>query len=129
METWQVILIFGVIAVVFDGTWATIAKAKGYTYSKGMWVSFLIYAIAGITAGQNGSFIDGIISGAGVAIIEATIGWWLSWVIGPGRLPDTISKEARPKAIINAIFIVTFTGVLFGLLGAIVIWFIKFART
>ena len=128
METWQVILIFGVLAIVFDGIWATIAKAKGYTYSKGMWVSFLIYVIAGVIASKNGSFIDGIISGAGVAFIEATIGWWLSWVIGPGRLPDTISKEARPKAIINAVITVTITGALFGSLGALVNWLITFAR-
>jgi hypothetical protein len=128
METWQAILIFGVIAIFFDGIWATIAKAKGYTYSKGAWVSFLIYAIAGLMASQNGSFIDGIISGAGVAFIEATIGWWLSWVIGPGRLPETISKEARPKAIINAIVIVTSTGALFGSLGALVNGLINLAR-
>ncbi|MBI5304977.1 MAG: hypothetical protein HY868_22790 [Chloroflexi bacterium] len=128
METWQVILVFGVLAIVFDGIWATIAKAKGYTYSKGMWVSFLIYVIAGVMGSQNGSFMDGIISGAGVAIIEATIGWWVSSVIGPGRLPDTVSKEARPKAIMNAIVIVTLTGALFGLLGALVNWLITITR-
>jgi hypothetical protein len=120
MEIWKTILIFGLIAIAFDGIWATIARAKSYTYSKGAWVSFLIYAIAGGVASQSTGIVDGIVSGACVAGIEATIGWWISWMIGPGRLPDTISKEARPKAIVNAIVIVMLTGALFGFLGAIV---------
>lgn len=120
MDVWQVILIFGAIAIAFDAIWATIARAKGYTYSKGMWGSFLIYVIAGGVASPNGYLIYGLVSGMGVAGIEATIGWWISWVIGPGRLPDTISKEARPKAIIQAIILVMFTGALLGILGAFV---------
>jgi hypothetical protein len=119
MNTWQVIAIFGVVAIAFDAIWATIARAKGYTYSKGAWVSFIIYTFAGFVAGQTGNAINGVISGAGVAFIEATIGWWVSWLIGPGRLPDTISKDARPRAIINAIVIVTLTGAFFGFLGAL----------
>ena len=120
MEVWQVILIFGIIAIVFDGIWSIVARAKGYTYSKGMWVSFLIYAIAGGVAMQNGDFNSGLIAGIGVAAIDATIGWWLSWVIGPGRLPETISKEARPTAIVKAIVMVILLGALFGMVGAFI---------
>ena len=85
-----------------------------------MWVSFLIYAIAGGLANQHKYFIDGMVTGLYVAAIDSTIGWWVSWVIGPGRLPDTVPKETRPKAIINAISLTIFTGIIFGLLGAIV---------
>jgi hypothetical protein len=120
MNTWQAIATFGVAAIAFDAIWATTARAKGYAYSKGMWVSFIIYMLAGFVAAQTGNFINGVISGAGVAFIEATIGWWVSWLIGPGRLPDTISKDARPRAIFNAIVIVTLTGAFFGFLGALV---------
>ncbi len=120
MEILQVVLTFGSIAIAFDGIWSALARAKGYTYSKGMWVSFLIYAIAGGVTKQNGNLINGLTSGIGVAAIEATIGWWVSWVIGPGRLPDTISKEARPGAIVKAIVIAMFTGAGFGILGAFV---------
>jgi hypothetical protein len=120
MEVWQVILIFGFIAIVFDGIWSTVAQAKGYTYSKGTWISFLIYTTAGVVAKQNGSLINGSMSGAGVAGIEATIGWWVSWMIGPGRLPDTFSKEARSKAIFQTIVFVMLTGALFGILGAFI---------
>ena len=120
MEVWQVILTFGIIAIVFDGIWSLVVRANGYTYSKGAWVSFLIYAVAGAVTIQNGNLINGLISGVGVAAIEATIGWWVSWVIGPGRLPDTISKEARPGAIAKAIVFVMLTGALFGIFGSFV---------
>jgi hypothetical protein len=36
MDTWQVILILSVVAIVFDSVRSTIAKAKGYTYFKGI---------------------------------------------------------------------------------------------
>lgn len=120
MDVRQVILIFGLIAIVFDGIWSVVARAKGYSYSKGTWVSFLIYAFAGGVATKNGNFNSGLIAGIGVAAIDATLGWWVSWVIGPGRLPDNISKAARPRAIVQAIILVIFMGALLGMLGAFV---------
>ena len=120
MAIWQVILIFGIITVAFDGIWATIAQRTGYAYSKGIWGSFLLYAIAGGMAFQNSDFLTGMLAGGGVAGVDATIGWWVSWIIGPGRLPDTIAKEARPNAIIKAIIRVIMMGAIFGFLGALV---------
>jgi hypothetical protein len=119
MPVWQTILLFGLIAIAFDTIWATIARAKGYSYSKGMWVSFLAYTFAGGVAAQSGNIFDGSFTGLGVSGIEATIGWWISWVIGPGRLPVTVSKEAAPRVILRTITIVMLIGACLGVLGAV----------
>jgi hypothetical protein len=110
MPILQTTILFGFIAIVFDAIWATIARAKNYSYTKGMWISFLIYTLAGAVAAQSGNIIIGVLSGSCVAFIEATTGWWISWLIGPGRLPDTITKEVLPRAILMAITNVTLIG-------------------
>jgi hypothetical protein len=120
MDVVPVILIFGLIAILFDGVWSVVAKTKGYSYSKGAWVSSLIFAFAGGVAMKNGNFYSGFIAGIGVAAIDATVGWWVSWVIGPGRLPEKISKSARTRAIVKAIIFVLIMGALLGMLGAFV---------
>jgi len=118
MELLKVILVFGLIVIAFDGIWATIAKAGGYTYANGIWCSWLIYILAGVVAYQNENPLYGLISGMFVAGIDATIGWWVSSVIGPGRIPDKISQKDRPKVIRNAILTVMIHGAMLGLLGA-----------
>jgi len=121
MTLWQAVLVFGVLVVTFDGIWAAIARHGSYSYAKGMWVSWFIYIVAGCMAGwHSGGILDGTWTGLGVSAIEATVGWRLSAVIGPGRLPDSISKEDVPKTIAKAILAIVLTGASLGTVGAIV---------
>ena len=121
MSVPQIVLLFGVIAIVFDGIWASIAKARNLSYAKGAWVSFLIYFVAGGFASKNNNILYGLLSGMGVALIDATIGWWISWRVGPGRLPSTISEKELPQKIVTAIVNVTLIGGLFGIAGAFIL--------
>ena len=73
MSILQIVLLFGVVAIVFDSIWATIAKAKNLSYTKGAWVSFFIYFLAGGFASKDNNILDGLLSGLGVAFIDATI--------------------------------------------------------
>jgi hypothetical protein len=120
MNLWQTILVFGALVVVFDGIWATIAHHSNYSYAKGMWVSWLIYTVAGgIACWHSSSILVGTWAGLGVAAIEATIGWQVSAVIGPGRLPESITSKEAPKAIATAILTVILTGAGLGTVGAV----------
>jgi hypothetical protein len=100
MIHWQAILAFGALAVIFDGIWATVARHGGYSYAKGMWVSWLIYTVAGSAAGwHTGKILDGAWTGLGVAAIEATVGWWLSAVIGLDACPTAFPPKKCRKPL------------------------------
>jgi hypothetical protein len=71
-------------------------------------------------AAQSGNIFTGSFTGMGVAGIDATIGWWVSWLIGPGRLPLTGSEGSLPKVIFRIIMYVMAIGACFGALGAAV---------
>jgi hypothetical protein len=45
----------------------------------------------------------GIIAGATVALVEATVGWGISWWIGPGRpaTPISLSRLIRIVAVVT----------------------------
>ncbi len=93
MALWQTILFFGVVVIIFDGVWALVARSKEYNYARGTWVSLLIYLIAGGVTARSGGVLAGLLGGLITAGVEATIGWWISWKIGPGRLPNTDLRD------------------------------------
>lgn len=83
-------------------------------------MSFLIYFLDGGFASKHSNILDGLLSGLGVAFIDATIGWWISWMVGPGRLPNTISEKELPQKVVTAIVNVTVIGDLLGIAGSFI---------
>jgi hypothetical protein len=120
MTFWQTILVFGGVVIIFDGVWSVLARIRGYNYAKLAWVSLLIYLTAGSVTASGGPVRAGILVGMITAGVDATIGWWLSWKIGPGRLPYTDSKEGLIRIIIVTVGRVMLTGAFCGLVGALI---------
>jgi hypothetical protein len=119
MTLWQTILVFSGVVIIFDWVWSLLARCRGYSYAKLWWVSWLIYLTAGSMAAKSGSVRAGLLVGIITAGVEATIGWWLSWKIGPGGPPDTYSKEGLLGIILRTVGIVMLTGASCGLVGAL----------
>jgi hypothetical protein len=104
-------------ALVFDLLGATASRWLGFQYSRLAPGSYALYTATSVVAAHVGPFWIGIVAGATVAFVEATIGWAISWRIGPGRPPASTSLSRT--RIMRVVGIVTMTGAAFGLLGAI----------
>jgi len=64
-------------------------------------------------ATHDGSVGIGAVAGGLVAMVDATIGWAISWYIGPGRIP-----HATPRPITRIALLVTGYGALGGGIAA-----------
>lgn len=105
---------WGALAIVaFDLLASVASRVLGFPYGYATIGSWLIYATFGFIIGRRA---DVRTASAGVAVIagvEATVGWALSWAIGPGRPRDgmpsisvlmtTVVLVAASGAIIGAV--------------------------
>lgn len=110
----RVLLIAAIVVLVFDTVGAIASAQLGFAYSSLSPISMFIYAAAGFAAGRLAGLRAAVSIGSAVALIEATLGWFISWQIGPGRPPE---EYAGVGAVLVAITIVTAMGAVFGLLG------------
>jgi hypothetical protein len=112
------VFLTAVAVVLASNALGALAAARmGFPYAALSPVSFLIYAAAGFAASRTADIKIGVLVASSVALVEATLGWLISWHIGPGRPPDGY-QGAGP--ILGAIVFVTITGAVFGLIGAAV---------
>lgn len=108
-------ILYGAIGILtFDSAAATLSVQLGFAYAWGLPGSLLIYAAVGFIAARGSGLLAGVGSGAAVAGVDATIGWVVSWLIGPGYLPG-----ASPDLVVIVIVEVVFLGALCGGIGAL----------
>jgi hypothetical protein len=98
MSSWMRIVMFGSISVlVFDLIAASASRFFGFPYVRATIGSFLIYGAVGYvvarTATQN-TLPSVLLAGMVIGLIDATLGWGVSWFVGPGR-PKTQLTPAR----------------------------------
>jgi hypothetical protein len=79
-----------VLLVAFDAAGAAIANAHPAIKYRNLWpIQFGLYIVVGFIAMfavLDLRLVQAI--GAITGFVEATLGWWITWRIGPGRLPD-----------------------------------------
>jgi hypothetical protein len=113
------IIAIGCLAVlVFDLLGATASRWLGFQYSRLVAGSYVIYTATSIVAARLGPAWLGIVAGAAVAFVEATIGWAISWWIGPGRPSAPISLS--PARMFRIVVLVTMIGIVCGSVGTVV---------
>ena len=116
----------GVAAVLaVDAGGSLISTWTGLRYSYFAVVSFAIYAAIGIIARRRaGSIRSSALAGLGVALFDTTVGWWISWFIGPGRVPTAASSPHL--VILTVVLVVAFDTVVAVAAGAV--WNVLSAR-
>lgn len=113
MTRW--LLIGPIVVVGFDAVASVAAKTLEFDYGALWPVSVLLPAtIAFLAARQTGSIKVGIGAGATVALADATVGWAISWLIGPGA-PDPGDRDAL--VVIATALLVIGAGVVEGAVG------------
>ena len=103
-------------ALAFDTIGSLASRAFDFKYESLFIGSWLLYIGVGFFAARGSSFLFGVLAGGFVALVEATLGWYISWVIGPGR-PKV---EVTWSAICWAVLSVTLSGISLGFVGEFV---------
>jgi hypothetical protein len=101
----SLVLVGCVAVLVVDAVGSVIAKTTGVSYTWFGIASWIVYASIGVVAARRFSLGASALAGLIVSGFEATVGWWVAWQIGPGRvtLPPGM---AGPIAIVVTIIIV-----------------------
>ena len=117
------VILVGVLAViVFDAIAAAASRRFGFAYAKATVGSALIYGTIGFLAArgsdarplQSAAFAAGI-----VGFVDASAGWAVSWIIGPGRLPGgtAMTLERWVGAAVFVVALACAIGVVGGVIG------------
>lgn len=109
------IIISCVAIVAFDALAALAAKALNFEYGgfPGVLVSTAIYAFPAVMLALDGHGVSvASLAGATVAFVDATVGWAVSWLIGPGA---PLMDSRSPEAVALTVTFVVIVGALVGL--------------
>jgi hypothetical protein len=106
----------GAVVVLFDLVASLLSRRFAIPYTSFRYGSFVIYLLAGLLAARQFGFPTAPVVGGFVGFSEATLGWAISWVIGPGRLPPA---QVKTRYVLFAIVMVTVMASLFGALGGV----------
>ncbi len=91
-----------VLAIDALGSFA--CRRSGIPYQLLMILSVVVYALVGVLGSRAGSAFPGAAAAAIVGLIDSTLGWRISWLIGPVRSP---SGEISIAAVLGTVVFVT----------------------
>lgn len=108
MNTPVRVALLGAAAIVaFDLLASLAAREIGFSYARASIGSYIIYFAIGFFAARASGASPlraAAIAGAAGGAIDATIGWAVSWIVGPGRLPHGAQLTVS-RWLIVAIFV------------------------
>ena len=110
------IVLGGMLAVVgFDALGSLAARQLGFSYALLIPGSLLIYGVVAALVARRRDWVVGVFAAMGMAVTDLTLGWAVSWIIGPGRPEGGFTTMTIIGAGMTAF-------VLGGLAGAIGAW-------
>lgn len=110
------ILIGGMAAVlVFDAIGAAASKQFGFSYALLIPGSLLIYGVVAALVARRRDWIVGVLAALAMALTDLTLGWAVSWWIGPGKPAGGFTVATIIGAVITA-----FVGA--GIAGSVGAW-------
>jgi hypothetical protein len=116
--------LYGAAAVLaLDAIGSLASRAMGFDYAMLTPISFLFYAAIGAYVGVREPVSRAAIVGAAVGLIDATVGWAISWVIGPGR--PQVGERITLLGLFNTAL---FVAVLAALGAAVGAWLARWVR-
>jgi hypothetical protein len=123
MDTFQSGVLLGVIAVLtLDTAGSLLSQRLRFRYTKLTPISLLLWATSAAVASRGAapdlikSIGLGWMAGLIVGLADSTVGWWISWRLGPGRLrPELVSN----RNILRIVFRVTMLAAAVGGVGAL----------
>jgi hypothetical protein len=104
--------------LLFEAVASWVSRATGWSHSLSSIGSLAIYTAVAFQAGRR----FGVQLAVGVTMLtataESTLGWAISWAIGPGRQPTVLARPGVILAIVlSALLVGGLIGFFAGLLG------------
>jgi hypothetical protein len=114
-QFWKIVSLGAVAVLVFDTVASLASKGLGFPYGYASIGSVLIYAMVGYFVYRRWGLIRAVGAAVLVELVDATLGWFISWQIGPGALP--IDQVSTPIIATTLVFVFIFA-VLCALIGS-----------
>lgn len=114
-------LIAFLAGITFDILASIASQTFQITYGLFIFGSMLIYFFVGFFGEKYGNFALAIIASALTGLIDSTLGWYISWIIGAGKIEGELDSTIILLTIGFAVLISSF----FGSIGAVVSYFIN----
>jgi hypothetical protein len=89
----RVAVLFSLIIVAYDALAATIAKALIISYNSFLVPALVLFFFMGIYAGRKSGSWSGTLVIVIVAAVDATLGWYVAALIGPGYVPGWTMRQ------------------------------------
>lgn len=101
-QFWRVVGLGAVSVLVFDTVASLASKGLGFPYGYASIGSVLIYCAVGYFVFRRWSLIRAVGAAILVELVDATLGWFISWQIGPGALPiDQVSSTIIVTTLVS----------------------------
>ena len=111
----QTLLIGSTSVVVYDAIASVASTALGFRYGLASIGSLALYAAIGAFAARTKSRSFSLVVGAIAGLSDATAGWGISWLIGPGRPPS--GMITFPQWLITVAIVTVLASVIAGVAG------------
>jgi hypothetical protein len=85
LPSWTVVAVGCVAVALLDTAGALISRSTGFAYSWFVFPSLALYGALGAVSSRR-SIAAAAVTGLMVSLFDVTVGWWIAWQIGPGRL-------------------------------------------
>jgi hypothetical protein len=126
LQTIKLFSLSALAVIAFDAIASAASLALGFSYAYASVGSAVLYIALAFYGARKLGFSAAVLLGAVMGVTDATIGWAISWSVGPGRLPEgTLTLSIW---LITTAFVV-FLGVIYGLVGGGVGAFLARRRT
>jgi len=114
-QWWRLALIAGCVILAYDTLASSASRLTGIPYGRFAVASYLLQIAAAFVARRSGSSaMQAVLLASWVGIVEATIGWGISWLIGPGHPTAFVG----PATVVAIAIIVAVTASVCGGFGA-----------
>ena len=111
----QIVILGAVTVCVVDAVLAVISEQTQTPYSSFIPISILIVVIFGFVSARRCGLLFALLCGAILGFVDSTIGWSISWNIGPGD-PGV---ELSFSEIVYTVITVTAMDAVVGLIGGL----------
>jgi hypothetical protein len=119
------IVLGSVVVLLFDTIGSLVSKHFRFPYARLASGSHMIWT--GVGAFAAFSALDALVARAAIAgwvvgLVDATLGWWISWQIGPGRPLAQLPRPLTRSRLATISILVSVRAAIFGGFGGLLVW-------
>lgn len=123
---WKIVSLGAMTVLLFDIAASLASKGLGFPYAYASIGSVFIYALVGYFTFRRCGLVRAVGAAVLIEIVDATLGWYISWQIGPGALP---ADQLTPPIIATTIMTVLIFAAICALIGSAIARVIHGPRT